>query len=196
MLVKTSLMEYFKNAVEKAISELHVKVNELTAFYIVNLLTVFFRTERVYIGAEDLRYKTIAQVLLESKFYDITRRIKALKHIADYSLFMSGFFSESFKRKLVSIDYFITLGSKAYLDLASILVDMREKTLVDVYRELGEKFPILVDVLAEVSENAIQRRNDLLQVYEKWLRTHSQREEKKLRKRGIYPLNIDFTKLQ
>jgi len=196
MLVKTSLMEYFKNAVEKAISELHVKVNELTAFYIVNLLTVFFRTERVYIGAEDLRYKTIAQVFLESKFYDITRRIKALKHIADYSLFMSGFFSESFKRKLVSIDYFITLGSKAYLDLASILVDMREKTLVDVYRELGEKFPILVDVLAEVSEKAIQRRNDLLQVYEKWLRTHSQREEKKLRKCGIYPLNIDFTKLQ
>jgi len=194
MLVKTSLMEYFKDEVEEAISKLHIRINELTTFYIVNLLTEFFRTERIY-RSEDLRHKPLAQIFLESKFYDIARRIKILKHLADYSLFISGFFSESLKRKLVNIDYFIALGSKAYLDVARLL-EVKEKTLVDIYQELGKKFPELVDLLTEVSEHAIKRRRDLLHIYERWLRTHSQYEEKKLRKYGIYPFIIDPDKLQ
>ncbi len=196
-LVRTSLMEYFKKAVEDALADLQIEIDELTAFYVVNLLTYFFRTEYVYHAAEDLDKKALAQVFLESRFYDLLRRIRALKHIADYSLFIAGFFAESFRRKLVDIDYFITLGSRAYLDLAEILKTYKkDKRFVPVYRELSEKFPSLVDVLSEISEKSISTRQDLLRLYERWLRTGSRWAQRKLHRRGILPLEIDLDKLQ
>ena len=195
-LVRTSLMEYFKKAVEDTLAELQIEIDELTAFYVVNLLTYFFRTEHVYHTAEELDKKSLAQVFLESRFYDLLRRIRALRHIADYSLFISGFFAESFRRKLVDVDYFITLGSRAYLSLAEILKAYKEdKQFVPVYMELSEKFSSLVDVLSEISEKSIPTQQDLLRLYERWLRTGSRWAQRKLHRKGILPLEIDLDKL-
>ncbi len=196
-LVQTSLMEYFKKAVEESLEELEIEISDLTTFYLVNLLTYFFRTERVYYSAEDLDKKALAQVFLESRFYDLLRRIRALKHIADYSLFISGFFSESLKRKIIDVDYYIALGSLAYSNLAQILETYKEdRAFVPVYIELSKKFPELVDVLTEISEHSIPGHEDLLRVYEYWLRTHSKRAKKKLYKTGIFPLEVDLNTQQ
>jgi hypothetical protein len=45
-------------------------------------------------------------------------RCHALQRLGDVSLFFAGFFSGSFARKLVDIDYHIAMGGRAYGTLA------------------------------------------------------------------------------
>jgi hypothetical protein len=59
-----------------------------------------------------------------------------------------GFFSDSFNRSLVDIDYYIRLGERAYRSLAH----HSRSHAGDVFDELSDKFSTFVDVLGEVSE--------------------------------------------
>ena len=41
-----------------------------------------------------------------------------LRSLGDFSLFMSGFFSDSFRRSLVDVDYYKSMGEYAYGSLS------------------------------------------------------------------------------
>ena len=104
--------------------------------------------------------------------------------MGDLSLFISGFFADSLTRSLVDVDYYIQLGECAYGSLAR----RGDPALGDVFDELAVKFSVCVDVLAEVSErSALASNSDVLRLYEKWLRTRSQRSGDLLVERGIVP---------
>ena len=84
------------------------------------------------------------------------RQRASLKQIGDLSLFIAGFFSESLNRKLVDVDYYASIGGRAYNALSRVETD----TFSPVFAELGSKFVGFVDVLSEVSERtscAIER---------------------------------------
>jgi hypothetical protein len=88
------------------------------------------------------------------------------------ALFVSGFFADSFNRKLVDVDYYVSIGGHAYNALSRVETD----TFSPVFAELAEKFVGFVDVLSEVSERTSCASNaDLLRLYEKWLKTGSRR---------------------
>ena len=55
-----------------------------------------------------------------------------------------------------------------------------------MFAELADQFDPLVDVLGEVSERtrAVGRSNDLLRLYERWLRTGSARSGQRLIEQG------------
>ena len=76
------------------------------------------------------------------------RKRESLRQIGDVSLFISGFFSDSLHRKLVDVDYYVSIGGCAYNALSRVETD----TFSSVFAELGEKFVGFVDVLSEVSE--------------------------------------------
>jgi len=110
------------------------------------------------------------------------RQRTSLKHIADHSLFVSGFFSDSLNRKLVDVDYYVSIGGYAYTALSRYETD----TFSPVFAELAEKFVGFVDVLSEVSERTSCASNgDLLRLYEKWLKTGSRRSGQLLIERGV-----------
>jgi hypothetical protein len=95
------------------------------------------------------------------------RKRESLRQIGDVSLFISGFFSDSLHRKLVDVDYYVSIGGCAYNALSRVETD----TFSSVFAELGEKFVGFVDVLSEVSERTSCSSNaDLLRLYEKWLK--------------------------
>ena len=97
---------------------------------------------------------------------------------------MSGFFADSLRRKLVDVDYYVTIGEYAYAALSRHEAD----TLSPVFAELATKFPAFVDVLSEVSERTACTSNaDLLRLYEKWLKTGSRRSGELLIERGVVP---------
>jgi hypothetical protein len=107
-----------------------------------------------------------------------------LRSLGDFSLFMSGFFSDSLRRRTVDVDYYVSMGEYAYGSLSRI----DEDTFAEVFAELARKFVGYMDVLADVSERtAVTSSGDLLRLYEKWLRTGSSRAGKKLVDRGIVP---------
>jgi hypothetical protein len=112
-----------------------------------------------------------------------TEQRLGLKHVGDVSLFVAGFFSDSLRRSLVDVDYYMSLGGYAYRSLATI-----DHTLSPVFDELSERFGTFVDILADVSEQTGSSGDrDLLRLYERWVRTGSRRDGDRLADRGIVP---------
>ena len=178
-----SLQEFFHDSVCAAARNQRVSVGAHTTHYVVNLLTFFSRAERLYEQTDDgLSIRPLACMLgdaLEST--SAHARNTALQRLGDVALFIAGFFAHSFKRRLVDIDYFIRMGGGAYSHLSATCRRA-------VFGELAEKFVPLVDVLNEVSEmSPAASQRSLLETYERWLRTGSERCAAQLRQHGIEP---------
>ena len=191
MFRRESAVEYFKELVDGAMEHQHVDATELTAYYVVQLLAGFMQQPAIESGGDDAPLAIRLARALESGGM---RQRAGLKQVGDVSLFMSGFFSDSFRRKLVDVDYYVTIGGYAYNALSRV----ESETFSSVFAELGEKFVAFVDVLAEVSERTSCASNaDLLRLYEKWLKTGSPRSGQLLVERGVVPnMSLRSTRVQ
>ena len=175
---RESAAEYFKELVEGALAHQRIAAGELTSFYVVNLLTGFLQRP----AEED--ETPLAFRLAEALDAAGMRQRANLKQIGDLSLFTSGFFADSLRRKLVDVDYYVSIGGTAYTALSRNETD----TFSPVFAELADNFIRFVDVLSEVSERASLCSNgDLLRLYERWLRTGSPRSGQRLAERGVVP---------
>jgi hypothetical protein len=178
---RESAVEYFKELVDRALTHQGLAADELTAFYVVQLLASFLQRP---VGGDIHDDKPLALRLAEALDGGGVQQRTTLRQIGDVSLFTSGFFSDSLQRKMVDVDYYVAIGGFAYNSLSRIEND----ALAPVYAELGEKFVGFVDVLSEVSERTSCVSNaDLLRLYEKWLKTGSRRSGKLLVERGVVP---------
>jgi hypothetical protein len=188
-----SLKEFFRDALHDALSHQHVAVEDQTEHYVVNLLTLFSDADALFEreGAPRERsgLKPLAVMLgeaLEAPTHEA--RFRGLQRLGDVSLFIAGFFSAGFARKLVDIDYHIAMGGRAYGALAENCGPARARTLRQVFAELAAKFTPMVDALNEISESSYQHSDrDRLRLYELWVKTGSERSRSLLRKLGIEP---------
>lgn len=185
----TGIMEYFKGAVEDATERLKVEISDYTEFYVVDLLSRYTNIKALTSTELVSAKKTFTELFMESYELNTEGRARILKYIGDTTLFLTGFFSDSFQRSLVDVDYYASLGRTSYRNLLDLLAaQVVRGGLEEVFDELGAKFFQLMDVLAEISESSrSQHAVDLLRIYERWLRTRSRRDEKLLRKLGIIP---------
>jgi len=193
VLAVSSLREYFHDALHGALAHQHVAVEDQTEQYIVNLLTLFARSEYLYEQTPDgVRLKPLVQMLSEAlEAPSALERERGLQRLGDVSLFIAGFFTHSFARKLVDIDYHIAMGGRAYGTLADGLARGRKRVLGGVFAELAAKFLPLVDALGEISDAARRySQTDVLRLYELWLKTGSPRAGGLLRKLGIEPAPV------
>jgi hypothetical protein len=107
-----------------------------------------------------------------------------LRNLGDFSLFTSGFFSDSLNRRSVDLDYYVSMGEYAYGSLSRRDSD----AFGQVFTELARKFVAYMDVLADVSERTGgSGSTDVLRLYERWLRTGSARDGQRLADRGLVP---------
>jgi len=186
-----SLQEFFRNSVCSAMDRQGVDADDHTAYYVVNLLTLFARSEVLYEGSGESRtLKPLALILAEAlEAQSVEERNFALQRIGDISLFVAGFFGESLSRRHVDIDYYVRMGGSAYGSLSeNVRGSVRGQAFTPVFAELASKFQDFVDVLTEVRDEA--RGNDdvdVLRLYEVWLKTGSKRAERVLRRLGIEP---------
>jgi hypothetical protein len=175
---RESAVEYFKDLVDRALTRQGVATQELTSYYVVQLLAGFLQQP------ENLDDGPLSVRLVQALESGGMRQRASLKQIGDLSLFIAGFFSESLNRKMVDVDYYATIGGRAYHALSRVETD----TFSPVFAELGSKFVDFVDVLSEVSERTSCATNvDLLRLYEKWIRTGSRRSGQLLVERGVVP---------
>jgi hypothetical protein len=188
-----SLQEFFKNSVTQAMARQRVEAADLTAYYVVNLLTLFGRSEQLFDrehGSVGLR--PLAAVLAQAAAAErAEERRYALQRIGDVSLFVAGFLGESLARRIVGVDYYVQMGGTAYGSLAEcVRGTVRGRALSAVFAELAEKFRDFVDVLGEVRDAAANRDQDVLHLYELWLTTGSRRAARLLRRAGIEPNDV------
>ena len=172
---------FFKELVESALSRQQMRANELTSYYLVDLLCRFVRPDQRIPyndnGDEPLAFRL--ERALESGGLEQRAR---LRNLGDFSLLMSGFFSDSFLRSVVDVDYYVSMGEYAYGSLSRREAD----AYGEVYSDLSRNFVPFMDVLADVSDQTTTRSSvDVLRLYEKWLRTGSPRDGQRLAERGI-----------
>ena len=186
-----NLKEFFKDALHDALSHQHVAVEGETEHYVVNLLTMFSDADALYErnGQSPGRMKPLVMMLGEAlEAPTAEARCRGLQRLGDVSLFIAGFFSAGFARKLVDVDYHAAMGARAYGTLAETVPPARGRTLRQVFGELATKFQPMVDALNEISESAYQHSaQDRLRLYELWVKTGSERSRRILRKLGIEP---------
>ncbi len=172
-------VEYFKEQVESALARQHLQAGDLTEYYLVNLLCRYVRHDH---GDTD-HGEPLAVRLARALQTGGTEQRARLRSLGDFSLFTAGFFSDSFSRRHVDVDYYVSMGEYAYGSLSRA-----EDALREVFAELARKFVGFSDVLADISErHALTSNNDVLRLYEKWLRTGSDRDGQRLIERGIVP---------
>jgi hypothetical protein len=189
VLPVVNLQEFFKDALHGALVNQRVAVEDHTEHYVVNLLTLFARSEALYENTpEGVRLKPLALMLCEAlEAASPAERNRSLQRLGDVSLFVAGFFARGFAAKLIDIDYHIAMGGRAYGVLAQTL-HRRGRALAGVFAELSQKFQPMVDALNEVSEGAYQHSDqDILRLYELWLKTGSARCYGLLRRLGVDP---------
>jgi hypothetical protein len=193
ILPVSNLKEFFKDALHDALSHQHVAVEGETEHYVVNLLTMFSDADALYERAprEASRAGLKPLVVMLGEALEAPtqeQRCRGLQRLGDVSLFIAGFFSAGFARKLIDIDYHVAMGGRAYGTLAETVPAGRGRTLRQVFAELAEKFQPMVDALNEISESAYQHSDqDRLRLYELWVKTGSERSRRILRKLGIEP---------
>ena len=187
-----NLREFFHESMQSALRKQKVAVDDHTEHYVVNVLTVFARSEELYESTPDgVRLKPLAHMLAEAAAAATPQQRDAvLRRLGDVSLFIAGFFAQSFARKLVDVDYHIAMGGRAYGALAeSTRGTLRGEAFSAVFLELAQKFQRLVDVLNEVAEMAHTHTDkDILRLYEIWLKTGSPRAYSILQRLGVAPV--------
>ena len=189
-----NLREFFRDAVHEALERRKAGVEDHTEHYVVNLLTMFAHSDALFEPTADgPRLRPLALMLAEAAAAPTgEQRSRALQRLGDVSLFVSGFLSHGFARKLVDVDYHIAMGGRAYGTLAdSCSSGARGRALAGVFAELAVKFQRLVDALNDVSEMSWRSSDrDVLRLYEVWLKTGSPRAHALLREGGVNPVVV------
>ncbi|MCJ7590839.1 MAG: hypothetical protein MUO51_05755 [Woeseiaceae bacterium] len=188
----SSLRDFFRESINSAIDNQHVEVDPHTSHYVVNLLTLFARSEKFY-NADDEHcgVRPLALMMADAAAAESReRRSTSLQRIGDVALFTAGFFADSLAHRPVDIDYYVSMGGGAYGSLSDeIKGTTRGMALVNVFRELARKFLSLVDVLNEVRDGArLSADVDVLRTYEVWRKTGSKRAATILEQNGVVPI--------
>ena len=185
LVAGNNLFSFFYDRVQEARRVRGVAVEEDTEFYLVNMLVDFLRTRKlVELGGERVDELPLAIRLLESRSGSGGDRFIQLKHIADSTLYVLGFFAESFHRSTVDVGYYKGMGESAYRDLA-VMGGWRSGDRTDpVFDELSQKFEDCVQLLGEVREGTPSHQ-DVIALYERYLATGDPRVEERLRTLGV-----------
>lgn len=186
------LREYFRDSIDAALARQRVAVDPHTTHYVVNLLTLFSRSEEFYEDSGDAYgVKPLALMLLDAvEASNSEQRSFSLQRIGDVALFIAGFFADSLASHSVDVDYYVHMGGTAYGSLSDeIRGTTRGAALANVYEELARKFQPLVDILNEVRDGArCESDIDILRTYEVWLKTGSRRAANLLKQQGVVPM--------
>ncbi len=189
----SSLEAFFHDSIDSAKAANKVVLDDQTTHYVVNLLTLFSRSEAFYESTpEGPALRPLAGMLADAvDAQSEAERNTTLQRMGDVSLFMAGFFADGLQRAAVDVDYYVYMGGGAYRSLSVHLRDtFRGRALCGVFIELAEKFQDMVDILNEMRESARTMTDEnLLRTYELWVKTGSRRAARQLNQSGVYPLS-------
>lgn len=181
-----SSKEYFNELLEDVL-----KVNEgfelhpFSKLYLSELLTNFVHVDSLFEKTEDGKVvsKMLSEQFFESQNLDTATKIQKLKKLAETTLYVSGFFAASLNKKLINQSYYIQVGAMVYANLSNV-VEPKPKS--NLYSHVANHFLNYADLLTEVSQKAnIQKSNDVLEMFGRYMDSGSAWAEKLLIQNGI-----------
>lgn len=163
--------EFFREMVDQALGKCSVNANPFVSDYLVSLLRFYMNVDNLYEKDTSIGEKTLMERLFAAHMSDFNKKKQLLKQLGDSSLYVSGFFGDSLKKKIVDIDYYAEIGGLAYGSLAA---HTGKEDVAQVYDEFSKRFLKYVDVLTFISQlSFIQSQKDVLRLYDRYLSTGS-----------------------
>ena len=189
--------DYFIEVVDEGLSKRNLKTYPAASLYLVSLLEHYLDAKNLFESEVDetghRKPSTLAEMYLQANNAEPAERRELLKKLGDKSLYISGFFGDSLKKKLVDIDYYADMGGAAY---GSLSKSVKEDTVAKVYQTFSERFIEFVDVLTYISEKSfVQSDQSILRLYDRYLRTGSEVAKEKLIEMGVVTISRDHIKL-
>jgi hypothetical protein len=189
-----SVSEFFLEVVGDAIKARRVEATDGATSYLVCLLSDYAKPD---VRAEEPLGRPLS-FLLDEALHTVEAgpRFDRLRTLGDGVLYACGFFGEHFEARGVAATYVMGIGTTAYGAASSMLRARPSETnqaapVVDIYGELSSKFPAFVEVLTEVADatNALSAASakEVLKLYERWLKTGSDRLAQALGAHGLVP---------
>ncbi len=174
-----SLFEYFRTRVDQARTERTVDLTEDGALYLAQLLTERARTDHVA-HEED----TLAELHARACLASPAEQASTWRELGDRALYKLGYFPENLQGRLVSPNYYATMGSSAYARVDDVLRRWFASAFGPIFHELAVHFARCVSLLEAVRE-AHEGHDELGRMYEEWVATGSEDLAQRLRRRGL-----------
>lgn len=191
--------QHFSEALKEALEQRKVKSFPHLETYLVHMLKHYLDSRNLFTphsthgDQAENPPQTLAEMYLVAMNSEALRRKEIMKTLADRSLYLAGFFGDSLQKKVVDIDYYSEMGSAAYFNLASWT---KEDHLSEVYQTFSKRFLEFVEVLSYMSEkSAVQADQNVLRLYDKYLKTGSEMAREKLNQMGIVTLSKEQLKV-
>lgn len=173
-----SVSDFFVDIVGDALKARRVEASPAATHYIVGLLSDFAKPDA---RAEETLERPLTFLLDEALHTpNVGERFEKLRSLGDGILYSSGFFGDHFEARGVDSRYIIGLGATAYENAGALLTTpAAAHGTLDVFGELAAKFAAFVAVLTDVADTTvaqgIRSSKHLVKLYERWLRTRSDR---------------------
>jgi hypothetical protein len=186
-----SVSGFFGEVVEDSIRQRRMDATDGATRYLIALLADFARPDR---RAGETLERSLTLLFDEAiNTPNPADRFERLRCLGDGVLYGCGFFGDHFEARGVDPKYLHGLGTRAY-GAASHMLQARapiEKRAPDLFAELAQKFDAFVAIVADVADSTIamgtETSRGLLRVYERWLKTGSDRLATALTSRGVVP---------
>lgn len=180
---------HFSEVVKEACQIRKVKAQPVVEVYLVRLLQHYLDSRNFHQPIQDSSEQkppeTFAEMYLQAMNSDHAKKRELMRVVGDRALYLTGFFGDSLQRKIVDIDYYVEIGSAAYSSLYT-LTKSKEDALSHVYKTFSKRFLDFVDVLSYISEkSSIQADQNVLRLYDRYLRTGSELAREKLSEMGV-----------
>jgi hypothetical protein len=182
-----SVSGFFHEVVEDAMKARRVEATDGATRYLVALLADYAHPDN---RAGETLERPLTLLLDEALHAaEPADRFERLRVIGDGVLYGCGFFGDHFEARGVDPRYLHGLGTRAYGAASSMLRVGQEGP--DLFGELADRFDVFVQVVAEVADATIamgtESSRGLLKMYERWLKTGSERLASALTSRGVVP---------
>ncbi len=191
-----SLEVFFNDLVGESLKSKGIPASGGASAYLVGLLSEFSRPERAH---DEALHRPLAFLLDEAvKEPEAATRFEKFRALGDGVLYASGFFGDHFESRGIDQRYVCGIGSRAYGSASSMLRSGSSSTSVeeaaariDIFAELAARFDGFVLVIADVADaafaNAPAGSKQLVKLYERWLKTGSERIAEALTEQGLVP---------
>lgn len=184
--------DFFKEAVRDAFNRRRIETPTGVEDYLVQVLEHYMVADHLHEAeavneAGQKSPTTLAETLLTAIQSNHSTKVELLKKLGDRTLYVCGFFSDSLQRKVIDLDYCAEMGGTAYGLLAE---STRQDTVSQIYNIYSKRFLEFVDALNYISEKAqLQSSDNVLRIYDRYLKTGSELAREKLSDLGIVPIS-------
>jgi hypothetical protein len=149
-----NLETYFHNTIRDISTEKNVDIKDHTLWYLTNLLTRYSRSDQFFdFRPESGTFTPLAEYYRQAHEAesDHERRLH-LQRLGDVAIFVSGLFAPALNKRVVGLNYYISMGESAYGCLAdSGGSSARDKALCEIFADLARRFSGFVAILSELN---------------------------------------------